>query len=36
MQTLSDVCDGFHLMAVREKELIPKVLEKYHVWTGAR
>jgi len=29
MQRLRDVCDGFHLMTIREEELIPKVMEKY-------
>lgn len=26
MKALKDVCDGFHLMTVREEELIPEVL----------
>ena len=30
MLRLEDVCDGFHLMTVREEALIPKVLETYN------
>lgn len=30
MLALEPVCDGFHLMTVREEALIPKVLERYH------
>lgn len=29
MKALKDVCDGFHLMTVREEELIPEVLARY-------
>ncbi len=30
MLRLKDLCQGFHLMTVRNEELIPKVLERYH------
>jgi len=30
MKHLEPVCDGFHLMTIREESLIPKLMEKYH------
>jgi len=30
MKRLEPVCDGFHLMTIREESLIPKLMEKYH------
>lgn len=30
MLALENLCDGFHVMTVREEDLIPKVMEKYN------
>ncbi|MBI1861797.1 MAG: methylenetetrahydrofolate reductase [Deltaproteobacteria bacterium] len=30
MLGVADLCQGFHLMTVREEEIIPEVLERYH------
>ncbi len=30
MLGIDDVCQGFHLMTVREEEIIPEVMERYH------